>query len=42
MIESVTHMAPADLAGVAAVWLMGLIFLAMNVIAICRYLRTGR
>jgi len=35
-------MSPADLAGVAAVWLMGLVFLAMNVVAACRYLKSGR
>ena len=42
MIDAAARMTPADLAGVAAVWLMGLIFLAMNAIAICRYLKNGR
>ena len=42
MASDLTQMNPSDLAGAAAVWLMGLIFLAMNAIAICRYLKNGR
>lgn len=42
MLEQLTEMNPADLAGAAVVWFLGLVFLGMNAVAICRYLKTGR
>lgn len=42
MLEEFAHMDPAGLAAIAAVWVMGLAFLALSAKAICGYLKNGR
>ena len=42
MFDQVTHADAGTLAGVVAVWAMGLAFLALSARAICGYLKNGR
>lgn len=42
MLDQLTDMDAASLAGLVAVWAMGLAFLALSARAICGYLKNGR